>query len=1400
MPEQEKNKSSGMKAIMQEQKKQKAASLLEQGKGTPVPDEAKKSMRRMKGARAIFTSDADRKLDGERYRLGDMVWAKVKSHPWWPGQLYDPKLASVSAMELKRDSCFLVAFFGDSTFGWFGEAELIPFAPNFAQKSKQTLAHNFVDAVEDALEEVYRRVKAGLTCGCCISGSTSEEERKPGLLYDRQLRDVRSTFKPATLFTFMKDLACSPLSLSQNMLGSTIARAQTDAFRLLTVSKASELWGTQVLGDLGPSNQIKAQVPNDVRIPERSKDKYITEKGITKKHVSSVQSLSQEHKDLNCMKNTNEKLGVLDKFCKVKQHSMSSSPKKASTEKSKGSHGEKGGTKGFSSKNKGPKPAEKVVRDSRTMDVTVSHKILPGTDERDLGGSGWSVGLPESYEASAVSDEGIQNAPSLVVRDSLALNQEKKSTETKNLGVPTNDKIVMISKVDAKDSQAFPKKPTAVAMKVKAANVDVGQFSKTKAVKKAKAVNVEMEQIVKVANVDVDQVSKAKRMAEHNPTEGSDASSVEVKKRKVSAKSVCNDESDRSLKEDVGASVYMLQQQEEEVMSDPTALESDIRQLHVHPLVSMDATEDVSTTPTSELDSEVNRLQQEEALQETPEENDALAPLVAGPQLLKQGDQLEGHHKAVSSLQAKNYVDVSKKTKKKPKDTNTVEPLKPEGDGALAPLVTGPKHLKQGEQVEVEHEAVSSLQVKNSADISTKKKKRPKNNSSVQPFKPDDDALRSLVERLKQGDQLGAEHKAQSRLQAKDINKKKKKLDTNTVDPLNSEGNTDSSAVRDGKENAKSIETCSKVMEDQTSQGLDASPLEVDPRVMDSGGIGSSLVSCGAVEALQYISKKKKEIPAVKYGQEEKKTIKSGKEVKESKGLPPPNKVTVSKKRVLEEKDHLSKDFRARSKKVKTVVMEIAPKFCEGFQGEDSAEQHEGPTKKRKGSAQYRDLREGLLSVAAKPLDSIKEEFYPAVHTAFMNFRKAVYQGPEDSITLGGVADAAMLQASDRTGLENSKTLEPAREQTEVSSERGSQYFKAEGPEVEDVRTEKEGEKVPGGGKQSGEDNTSTPSKLLKKSVSFAKKVSSSSISLRPAIDVKIPVRGSKEILNRFGQRVPQLSNEAERLGIHPSRTKNAAAERALMISFPQGFPLPSELHLMEVFAKFGDLNLPLTRIDSRSGCARIIFRRTQDAEAALSSMKENPVYENARFWLKPRDADVGELSKQISKNTSSAERPALSRSNTLEAKTASGKLGIRTALDKRVPVSTENDIASDRRIQIEDRSSMPQNSISRKAGASGKGAHVSLKSNCGVMNAQPSLSATTSEKAPIGNSVGSSAGRESLKGIARNHSNAAALSSCPPSVGPRSLDMPANIDISEPFLALLHQLHDLLLSIGFTF
>ncbi|GFY90591.1 Tudor/PWWP/MBT superfamily protein [Actinidia rufa] len=156
---------------------------------------------------------------GYGYEIGDMIWGRVKSHPWWPGHIYNEAFASPSVRRTKRAGHVLVAFFGDSSYGWFEPDELIPFDANFAEKSRQTNLRNFVNAVEEAVDEASRRCGLGLACRCRnpynfrpinVQGyfAVDVDNYELGGVYSvSQIRKARDSLQPRDTLAFVKQLA-----------------------------------------------------------------------------------------------------------------------------------------------------------------------------------------------------------------------------------------------------------------------------------------------------------------------------------------------------------------------------------------------------------------------------------------------------------------------------------------------------------------------------------------------------------------------------------------------------------------------------------------------------------------------------------------------------------------------------------------------------------------------------------------------------------------------------------------------------------------------------------------------------------------------------------------------------------------------------------------------------------------------------------------------------------------------------------------------------------------------------------------------------------------------------------------------------------------------------------------
>lgn len=171
----------------------------------------------------------------------DLVWAKVRSYPWWPGQVFDASVASKTAKKHFQKGNLLVAYFGDSTFAWNNASQIKPFHQHFSQMQEQSNSANFCDAIDCALEEVSRRVEFGLSCSCISEEAYNKLKTQnvinTGIREDSRLRyggDKLSnaiSFEPTKLVQYMRHLACFPDYDATEKLQFVINRAQVLAFQ-----------------------------------------------------------------------------------------------------------------------------------------------------------------------------------------------------------------------------------------------------------------------------------------------------------------------------------------------------------------------------------------------------------------------------------------------------------------------------------------------------------------------------------------------------------------------------------------------------------------------------------------------------------------------------------------------------------------------------------------------------------------------------------------------------------------------------------------------------------------------------------------------------------------------------------------------------------------------------------------------------------------------------------------------------------------------------------------------------------------------------------------------------------------------------------------------------------------
>ncbi|KAM0841895.1 hypothetical protein ACQ4PT_058721 [Festuca glaucescens] len=165
-----------------------------------------------------------------------LVWAKVRGHPWWPGQVFDLSDASVLALRQNRSGdAVLVACFGDRSFVWADAEDLLPFRDGFPRLADRTNKFAFAYAVNDALDEVARRVHAGLSCGCGAARVIKQVFVNDGLRRGARGADAvdaafaTEAFRGDAFVLYVRALALAPQA-GADRLDLAVATAQLKAF------------------------------------------------------------------------------------------------------------------------------------------------------------------------------------------------------------------------------------------------------------------------------------------------------------------------------------------------------------------------------------------------------------------------------------------------------------------------------------------------------------------------------------------------------------------------------------------------------------------------------------------------------------------------------------------------------------------------------------------------------------------------------------------------------------------------------------------------------------------------------------------------------------------------------------------------------------------------------------------------------------------------------------------------------------------------------------------------------------------------------------------------------------------------------------------------------------------
>ncbi|KAK9735455.1 hypothetical protein RND81_04G206300 [Saponaria officinalis] len=259
------------------------------------------------------------KVMGSEFEMGDMVWGKVKSHPWWPGHLYNEAFASSSVRRVRRDGNILVAFFGDSSYGWFDPEDLVPYDLHYAEKSQQTSSKNFVRAVDESVDESSRRSALGLSCYCRspfnfrptdVPGYLAVDiaDFEPGTVYSiSQIQKARDSFRPAETLSFIHQLATSSMGSDRRNLNFIKNKAIALAYRKSTFEEFDETYA-EAFGHKPERPQLPqtpvAKEPS--RAPLSGPLVFADTRGVRKSSAKATKPKSQSKKDKYLFKRRDE--------------------------------------------------------------------------------------------------------------------------------------------------------------------------------------------------------------------------------------------------------------------------------------------------------------------------------------------------------------------------------------------------------------------------------------------------------------------------------------------------------------------------------------------------------------------------------------------------------------------------------------------------------------------------------------------------------------------------------------------------------------------------------------------------------------------------------------------------------------------------------------------------------------------------------------------------------------------------------------------------------------------------------------------------------------------------------------------------------------------------------------
>ncbi|XVF76508.1 hypothetical protein PTKIN_Ptkin13bG0271700 [Pterospermum kingtungense] len=282
-------------------KKNRTTSIKSEGDRVIQNAEDRSNLHRCTNTDGDVSLDTDAKAEKPEepeYGVSDLVWGKVRSHPWWPGQIFDHSAATAKAKKYFKKDSYLIAYYGDQTFAWNEASRIKPFRPHFSHMEKQNNMEEFHYAVDCALEEISRRVEFGLACPCISEEAYAQIKTQiivnAGIREESCRRDggdrhsSAASFHPLELVETMKALAQSPSYSKVDRLQFTTSKAQLLAFHrwkgyshlrefqnlcgsLETAAEiplSKDVQRSKLIGNDVPSVKVDKQVLSDKEKPE----------------------------------------------------------------------------------------------------------------------------------------------------------------------------------------------------------------------------------------------------------------------------------------------------------------------------------------------------------------------------------------------------------------------------------------------------------------------------------------------------------------------------------------------------------------------------------------------------------------------------------------------------------------------------------------------------------------------------------------------------------------------------------------------------------------------------------------------------------------------------------------------------------------------------------------------------------------------------------------------------------------------------------------------------------------------------------------------------------------------------------------------------------------------------